>query len=62
MHFGVYILHSVRNPNDFRTTIPEIVKKTEEYRAAGMIGDIKLDLGFEAMEQCDFLFSGITLN
>ena len=31
-------------------TLPEIVKKTEDYRAAGMIGDIKLDLGFEAME------------
>jgi len=31
-------------------SLPEIVKKTEEYRAAGMIGDIKLDLGFEAME------------
>ena len=31
-------------------TLPEIVKKTEEYRAAGMIGDINLDLGFEAME------------
>lgn len=30
--------------------LPEIVKKTEEYRAAGMIGDIKLDMGFEAME------------
>ena len=30
-------------------TLPEIVKKTEEYRAAGMIGDIKLDLGFEAL-------------
>lgn len=30
--------------------LPEIVKKTEDYRAAGMIGDIKLDMGFEAME------------
>lgn len=30
--------------------LPEIVKKTEEYRAAGMIGDINLDMGFEAME------------
>jgi len=30
--------------------LPEIVKKTEDFRAAGMIGDIKLDMGFEAME------------
>ena len=30
--------------------LPEIVKKTEEYRAAGMIGDIELDMGFEKME------------
>ncbi len=31
-------------------TLPEIVKKTEEYRAAGMIGDVALDLGFEKLE------------
>ncbi len=30
--------------------LPEIVKKTEDYRAAGMIGDIALDLGFEKLE------------
>ncbi|WP_421021521.1 phage major tail tube protein, partial [Klebsiella pneumoniae] len=30
--------------------LPEIVKKTEEYRGAGMIGDIDLDMGFEKME------------
>ncbi len=31
-------------------TLPEIVKKTEDYRAAGMIADISLDLGFEKLE------------
>lgn len=30
--------------------LPELVKKTEDYRAAGMIGDIALDLGFEKLE------------
>lgn len=30
--------------------LPQIVKKTEEYRAAGMIGAIELDLGFDKME------------
>ncbi len=30
--------------------LPEIVKKTEEYRDAGMIGDSDLDMGFEKME------------
>lgn len=30
--------------------LPEIVKKTEDYRAAGMLGDVKLEMGFEAME------------
>lgn len=30
--------------------LPEIVKKTEDYRGAGMLGEIKLDMGFEAME------------
>lgn len=30
--------------------LPEIVKKTEEYRGAGMLGDIVLDMGFEKLE------------
>lgn len=30
--------------------LPELVKKTEDYRAAGMIGDIALDMGFEKLE------------
>lgn len=30
--------------------LPELVKKTEEYRGAGMIGDIALDMGFEKLE------------
>lgn len=30
--------------------LPELVKKTEEYRGAGMVGDIELDMGFEKME------------
>lgn len=30
--------------------LPELVKKIEDYRGAGMIGDVGLDLGFEKME------------
>ena len=31
-------------------TIPKITKKTEDFRAAGMIGDIALALGYEKLE------------
>ncbi|WP_445115013.1 phage major tail tube protein [Acinetobacter sp. WZC-1] len=31
-------------------TIPKITKKTEDYRGAGMIGDIALGLGYEKLE------------
>lgn len=30
--------------------LPKIVKKVEEIRTAGMIGDVSLDMGFEKME------------
>lgn len=30
--------------------LPTIAKKVEDYRAAGMIGDIALDMGFEKLE------------
>ncbi|MGS0705809.1 phage major tail tube protein [Acinetobacter sp. ANC 3781] len=31
-------------------TIPKITKKTEDYRGAGMIGDIALSMGYEKLE------------
>lgn len=31
-------------------TIPKITKKTEDYRGAGMIGDVALALGYEKLE------------
>lgn len=31
-------------------TIPKITKKTEDYRGAGMIGDISLSFGYEKLE------------
>lgn len=31
-------------------TIPKITKKTEDYRGAGMIGDIALSFGYEKLE------------
>jgi P2 family phage contractile tail tube protein len=31
-------------------TIPKITKKTEDYRGAGMIGDVALSLGYEKLE------------
>lgn len=38
--------------------LPEIVKKTEDYRGAGMIGDIALDMGFEKLE-ATITFTGV---
>lgn len=38
--------------------LPEIIKKTEDYRAAGMIGDIALDMGFEKLEM-GITFTGV---
>lgn len=31
-------------------TLPKISKKTEDYRGAGMLGDVVLDLGYEKLE------------
>lgn len=38
-------------------TLPKITKKTEDYRGAGMIGDVALDLGYEKME-CEVTYAG----
>ncbi|OPH35170.1 phage major tail tube protein [Moraxella atlantae] len=38
--------------------LPEITKKTEDYRAAGMIGEIALDVGFEQMK-CTITYTGV---
>ena len=31
-------------------TLPKITKKTEDFRGAGMLGDIALDMGYEKLE------------
>lgn len=38
-------------------TLPKITKKTEDYRGAGMIGDVALSLGYEKME-CGVTYAG----
>lgn len=40
-----------------KVTLPKLTKKTEDYRGAGMIGDIALDLGYEKME-AEVTYSG----
>ena len=39
-------------------TLPTLTRKTEEYRAGGMMGSIKLDMGQEAIE-CEWKCAGI---
>lgn len=38
-------------------TLPKITKKTEDYRGAGMLGDVALDMGYEKME-CEISHPG----
>lgn len=38
-------------------TLPKITKKTEDFRGAGMIGEVALDLGYEKME-CEVTYAG----
>ena len=38
-------------------TLPKITKKTEDFRGAGMIGDVALSLGYEKLE-CNITYAG----
>ncbi|MEG2266474.1 MAG: phage major tail tube protein [Acinetobacter sp.] len=38
-------------------TLPKISKKTDDFRGAGMIGDVTLTLGYEKME-CEVTYAG----
>lgn len=38
-------------------TLPTLTKKTEDYRGAGMIGDVALTLGYEKLE-CEITYGG----
>ncbi len=40
------------------TTLPKLAIKTEEWRAGGMLGPMKIDLGLEAMEM-EISFGGL---
>ena len=42
-------------------TLPKITKKTEDYRGAGMLGDVALDIGYEKME-CEITYAGFNPN
>lgn len=38
-------------------TLPKITKKTEDFRGAGMLGEVSLSLGYEKME-CEITYAG----
>lgn len=44
-----------------KVTLPKLTKKTEDYRGAGMIGDVALDMGYEKME-AEVTYSGFDPN
>lgn len=42
-------------------TLPKITKKTEDFRGAGMLGEVALELGYEKME-CEITYAGFDPN